>query len=312
MSAPTTTASSPVVAVADVTPKGWAPVDNGDAQLSVPRGWLVEVNGDSVCGHVGGIVFLGEPGELPAVMGCPGVRNWIAMFPLEAVPRAFRHLHSVLVNHVPVLMRSARFAARYAAGLNEVVTVGTRYVDVVPTLHEELTAAGPSALKVLRTLTRSPLAVVLAGGERPAVPSGWAAVSFAGVRFRVPGGWPVFRDGRWPWCGFGVSVDSVVLGRFDKASSVLAPPCPAPLQTAGAEAGNNGALVAVGRYAPLPRTPTRACLAVGGLSACITAMTGTVVDLVVRAPHRRPVYVAIGLAGDGIVARTILYSLQVA
>src|SRR5687767_9479032 len=30
----------------------------------------------------------------------------------------------------------------------------------------------------------------------PPVPAGWQAVTFGGVQFSVPGGWPVYGDGR--------------------------------------------------------------------------------------------------------------------
>jgi hypothetical protein len=56
----------------------------------------------------------------------------------------------------------------------------------------------------------------------------------------------------------------------------------------------------------------RDCLNLDGLRGCVTNITyGGVFKLVVAVPGRvRPTLVEIGLAGNGMVARTILYSLR--
>src|ERR1035438_9963078 len=56
------------------------------------------------------------------------------------------------------------------------------------------------------------------------------------------------------------------------------------------------------------------CLDLHGLTACpATSPAYSVLVLRVTVPRRaKPVYVSIGLSGDGIVARTILYSLRAA
>ena len=54
------------------------------------------------------------------------------------------------------------------------------------------------------------------------------------------------------------------------------------------------------------------CLSLRGLRACpATSPAYSILVLKVTVPGRsKPVYVSIGLAGNGIVARTILYSLR--
>jgi hypothetical protein len=54
------------------------------------------------------------------------------------------------------------------------------------------------------------------------------------------------------------------------------------------------------------------CLVLHGLTACpATSPAYSILVLRVNVPGRdKPVYVSIGLSGDGIVATTILYSLK--
>jgi hypothetical protein len=59
---------------------------------------------------------------------------------------------------------------------------------------------------------------------------------------------------------------------------------------------------------------SRHCLALHGLTACPAISPAySILVLKVTVPGRsKPVYVSIGLAGSGTVARTILYSLRAA
>ena len=63
-----------------------------------------------------------------------------------------------------------------------------------------------------------------------------------------------------------------------------------------------------------PLTFSEHCLALHGLTACpATSPAYSILILKVTVPGRsKPVYVSIGLAGNGMVARTILYSLRAA
>jgi hypothetical protein len=281
--------------VANVTPPGWAPVANGAAQLSVPGDWFLETPGTTVCGNNDGVVFVGEPAsQLPPSQGCQPFSNVVAMFPLSTVPNEFKDERPTLVNGVPVFL-----------GPNDV----TLLTYFVPALGEEVMASGPLASQVLGTLTHSPLSVVLAAGGAPTVPTSWQEVSFEGIRFKVPDSWPTRTQG-WPWCSTGVTSTGVVLGVFDSASSVIAPPCPAPMATAASQAGHDGVLAAVGPYSPLPSTPARPCFALRHVSVCTSRTSGTAIDLVISPVEGQRVYMEIGLAGNGMVARTILYSLQ--
>ena len=59
--------------------------------------------------------------------------------------------------------------------------------------------------------------------------------------------------------------------------------------------------------------PGATCLHLHGLKVCPSALVYSVLLLQVSVPGRHlPVYVSIGLAGTGMVARTILYSIRAA
>jgi hypothetical protein len=61
-----------------------------------------------------------------------------------------------------------------------------------------------------------------------------------------------------------------------------------------------------------PLTFSKHCLNLHGLTACpATSPSYSILVLRVTVPGRKnPVYVSIGLAGNGMIARTILYSLR--
>ena len=119
----------------------------------------------------------------------------------------------------------------------------------------------------------SPRVKALAPSPAPSVPPSWRFLSFAGLRFSVPANWPVERTETWNLCG-PVDIVSAQGVTLDTDKTFLALPCPAPL--------------------PFPVMPS----------------DGMRVDSTV--PGRaKPVFVSIGLAGSGMVARTILYSLRV-
>ena len=102
----------------------------------------------------------------------------------------------------------------------------------------------------------------------------------------------------------------------DKHILLLFCPIPVPQQATepvdGLEVdsglGNNYVGVAPGQCAPLTLPSA------GGLSACEDdTLPYSVLTLrVTLSEHPKPVFVSIGLAGNGVVARTILYSLRAA
>jgi hypothetical protein len=92
------------------------------------------------------------------------------------------------------------------------------------------------------------------------------------------------------------------------------PACPQTAQLP--RAPSDGLRFDVG--APFPISPKQFlsanCLDLHGLTVCpATSPDYSILVLRVTVPGRtKPVYVSIGLAGDGMVARTILYSLRAA
>lgn len=278
--------------VANVTPRGWAPVAGAKLEVSVPDRWAIEPQGGFVCGGgIDGWVFVGQPArQLPE---CRQVPNVVVMRPFTAVPATYRSEQPKLVNGLPVLL-----GPRHGASV-------TYYV---PSLRQEVIASGLLAGQVVSTLTRSPLTVVLAGGARPFVPDNWRRLTFAGITFFVPNNWPVQRQG-WPWCSFGTGGHEVWLMDFNSRKDLAAPNCPGPFLTAVASAGSDGVTVATGRYAPHPGSAMKLCLHPHDLTACVTRMSSTELDLEIDRPGRSNAYVNIGIAGNGITARTILYSL---
>src|SRR5258708_25282391 len=100
---------------------------------------------------------------------------------------------------------------------------------LAPTLHVLVTARGPLAPKVLGTLTRSPLSVVLGARRQFPVPHSWHWHSFRGIRFAAPGSWAFVRNGYFT-CPFGLSTKAAIL--IPPADSGM-PRCPVELGTAG-------------------------------------------------------------------------------
>jgi len=80
----------------------------------------------------------------------------------------------------------------------------------------------------------------------------------------------------------------------------------------GQDMAANGVVIDPGQYGPLQGSPDFGrCLSIHGLSVCPTVRSHYgVLVLAVHIPGMaHPVAVEIGLAGNGVVARTILYSL---
>jgi len=279
----TTRTSLPSVDVA-ATPKGWVPIAFGDAQISVPPTWYASYS--TVCDfpHAPGSVFVGRTGY----GFCPPYS----------------------VKGVPVVYLAPEPSGEHVTGSRQVVNglVVVRLVHnsfnsdyVIPALGVQLTLDGANAQRVLSTLTISPRALVLAKGVVPRVPSLWQKLSFAGVEVSVPPSWPVTRT---DWdCGqsnFGSAV--VIL-----ANDIHALSCPAPLPRALVQRPSDGLRIDVGIDAA-PHTVSPTCL----YSWCqATDAPYSVLVLVRTIPGQtKPLIVSIGLAGNGLIARTILDSLR--
>jgi hypothetical protein len=142
-------------------------------------------------------------------------------------------------------------------------------------------------------------------------------VSFAGVRFSVPADWPIYRTQLTPGLNVcrtpGVAFFSTIL---TLSTDVRPLHFPCALSAPTAEQPENGVQVDSGlRTEPtLTLSFPKHCLGLHGLTACPTTSPAySILVLKVTVPRRsKPVYVSIGLAGNGLVARTILYSLGAA
>jgi len=295
----------PVVDLA-ATPAGWVPVAYGDAQVSVPASFSVFYPGLRPCEPFStpGAIYVAP---IPAKMNCPPPGHpratLVRLVPNGGVPPKIAGEKLISVNGVPVYFvppSSARPFIRY----------------FVPSLGVLVTGSGPMARRVLDTLTCSPRAVALASGAAAAVPSSWRSVAFAGLRFSVPASWPVQRTRLWNVCGpVQIAVAESVTLDTDQVFQALPCPFPGPY----AVVPSNGVRVDTGRSHSLseligPFSPGGPCLLTGGLRACPSRTPHySVLLLRVRVPGRAaPVFVSIGLAGSGMIARTILYSLAAA
>jgi hypothetical protein len=159
----------------------------------------------------------------------------------------------------------------------------------------------------------SPRYVALEPGGAPRVPASWRRVSFAGLSFAVPSTWPIERTAAAE--GFGDPCSA--LGDWTGTPEVtldtdtFIPVYHSPVEGMGVRTPSDRVGIDAGPNAPSPG-PVRSCRRTTGLEVCVaTSPPYSVLALAVGVPGRtRPVIVSIGLAGDGMVARTILYSLR--
>lgn len=267
-----------------LTPPGWSPVALGDAQISVPTSWLLEgADGEACSNHVGGWVFVGEP---PTPLSCNAGQS--------LAPPA----------NVVSIVRSPRRGGGVPTGSSGGQATLSKWA-----FDDEVTASGPLARKVLATLTRSPLSVVLARSD-VAAPASWRTMSFAGLSFAVPSTWRAQHARDWLGCVPELAAHAVVL---DTASiSTLDASCPAPPVTAGGRAPVPGLVVASGKYVQAPGRTSR-CMPVHDLQVCVepASPASSVLSLLVRLHgSSAPVDLQLGLAGTGAVPRAILDSLR--
>lgn len=279
------------------TPGGWAVVAYGDAQISVPTRW--RIGGRVICGRAApGYVVLGGASTSLVVRNprCKQAPDMAAIQLLSGdhglSPRWSGHIDGI---RVLAVRPPARGFASY----------------LVPALHAVVTARGPLADRVLGTLTRSPLSVVLAPGPQLRVPSGWRWHDFGGIRFATPATWRVARSRLWFPCWNLVypaqSVKLVTGTRRDLTG------CPVPPDIAGLMRPSRGVAVGFGRYVSLYDTAREiGCRPMHGLRACFyRPSAGRPLELAVFVPGRgNPTVVEVGLRGTGLEARTIVQSIR--
>ncbi|MGH9172043.1 MAG: hypothetical protein ACRD0Z_14435 [Acidimicrobiales bacterium] len=228
---------------------------------------------------------------------------------LASAPTGGKPLRSIEVNGIAV----------------QVWHVSSSYSDyVLPKLDFSLSLTGAAAQPVLQTLTYSPRAAVLAGGPPPKVPSAWVPVSVARVSFKVPPSWldagKPYTSDEWGWLcerwGTSLPTPSGRLvrdtDRFAGDSAGCA--APPPYTTKPPVTGLIVDLAPSG-YWPGGGGSLGQCLHVTGLKACTVAGADALraVDILfvrITVPGRSaPLLIELGLAGSGLTARTVLYSL---
>ena len=298
---PTTAKALPAVDLA-TTPAGWVPVAFGKAQLSVPATWWVLYNSPPCpTGSPPGEVFVNP---VPGVFHCPAetapgpsttVRFGPPTSPLSTVLGHPEVINGIFVYPYPT---------------------GPQSSYLVPSLSIEITVDGPLGQRVLHTLTWSPRSVVLAPGSSPAIPSSWRWVTFAGLRFSVPANWPVSQTEVTPGLGAicrqqGVAFAGTTVTLSTDRRRLL--PSFALHFTDSPAAGERGpgrfgvAYRADGDTVPfgsLPRPPR-----FDGLPSNLARVLHPRPEGK-RAWARQAGLRVLGLSGDGMVARTILYSLK--
>jgi hypothetical protein len=277
------------------TPTGWVPVADGDVQISVPATWSVLYNEGCPTGSPPGEVLVNAVAEFCAPFRGPRNLVWL---------------------YLPATLRISYQHRRVINGLSVYGDLGNYFV---PSFRLQVSLSGPLAQRVLHTLSRSPRTVALASGPAPVVPSSWQTVTFQGLAFSAPASWPVTRSsvnhGIGQPCSPGVTlwVAGVVLSTDVKNYFYL---CPAPVRPPGPQIPQDGVQVDAGsqtlRQDGMTVKFSKHSLKLHGLTACpATSPAYSILVLKVTVPGRlKPVYVSIGLAGNGMVARTILYSLR--
>jgi hypothetical protein len=302
----------PAGLVASVTPPGWVPVDYGDAQVSVPAVWNVDYNTSCPAPAMPGAIYLGDIGSGK----CPFNRATVPM--VTVVPR--------LPGSYPPLSPPPETT------INGIAVWGRAQLDgdgifQVPELDVTITIGGRGADAVLMTLTHSPADVALAQGPDPAIPRLWKWVRGGDIQVAVPGGWPTTTGNvEGPMCGAGIVLqgpNEVVLDSDQYTGPVS---CPFISGRSTPLTPVNGLLIDlhpnVATHWPPGYGAKRYCLEVHGLMACPYDPTPLTMDeqlaeaeilfLQVPVPGHATEMLEIGLAGNGLVARTILYSLRAA
>lgn len=292
------------LAASEASPQSarWIPVAYRFAELSIPPSWYVLYN-QPPC------VVGGAPGELfvdplPGVFHCPTVSGQVpsTVVTLEGLDPNIKPSTLALRIHGIVLLKAE---------------VASPDIYLVPSLHLQIQLEGPLGFRVLETLELSPRHHVLTRGQLPRLPSGWRYVTFAGLRVALPATWPVSRTDIYgsdcsplQWVEFFPPAGAVL----DTDTHLLLPPC--PLEPPGQPPKWPAEGIRIDERATWPSEPPSAfskhCLRIHGLRVCpATTPAFSILVLRVTIPGRaHPVYVSIGLAGNGSMARTILYLLR--
>jgi hypothetical protein len=301
--APSATADATSAATSDVTPAGWAPVPYRNAQLSVPgSSWLVEAPQQLMCGlgDSDGMIFAGVTPGFPKGWNCGVSANLAWILPAGKIPPGLaRCKPSAVIHGIPVYrLTSAQGTTAY----------------LVPELGVRVGARGKLAARVLATLTKSPLDVVLSRGSAARVPAGWTWRQFGGVTFATPRAWSLRREDQWATCGTGLWTNALLLVDAIKPPTYL--PCPLQLPYAGADEAEPGLVVVAGKYAAASVGESYGrCQSRRGVRICLSSITGRgglsagVLIFSVTRPRHAATYFLLGLAGSGASARAVFDSI---
>jgi hypothetical protein len=310
--------ASPRIKLSDVSlqPSGWVPIDYGHAQISVPADWRVnEQPGcvfpikDTVL--IGGGAAFCSPVEPSGAVSGPS----IAIERYQAPPEG-------ISSNAPSSSKRLRLNGFTLFGS------GAGSYDV-PALGISLYFFGRVDRRVLDTLTRSPRAVALGRSGASPVSALWRRVTFAGVSFAVPATWAVSHT---PDAASGAPICS------DQSDLTTTPPSvvlstdalPGPIFNCLLEPNDQrpfrpqlGVVVNMkagatsvansGYSASLQRLN---CRLQASLRLCVDPLANAGILEFSAQPTSRPgaaaASVEIGLAGSGLVDRTIFGSFRAA
>jgi len=318
-SAPAVTAAAPSTAITAVSatsaattaappaqsasPAGWAPVSFGNAQLSVPASsWLVEAPHQLMCGlgDFNGMIFAGVTPGFPKGWNCGVTASLAWILPAGKIPSGLAHrADGAVINGIAVYrLASAEGSTAY----------------LVPELGVRIGARGRLAARVLATLTRSPLDVVLGRGPAARVPVGWTWEQFGGIAFATPRSWARQREDQRSTCGTGLWTSTLLLVDATKPPMYL--PCPLQLPFAGVDQAEPGLVAVTGKYAAKSVGESYGrCQSRGGVGICLSAVTGQggisagVLIFSVTRPGHAATYFLLGLSGSGAAARAVFDSI---
>jgi heat shock protein HslJ len=260
-------------------PKGWLPVDFGDARVFIPPNWKV-TPGTCPTGTSGSIQLGPSSGR-----GCGG----------GAGGGPFVGVLSYAGNHQPTATRTVHGYRLYRlGGENPFLSLGYD----VPDLHVAIYADGNGADQVLATLGPSSAKVALS--YRGTQPDGWQQIAFNRITLSTPVGWTHRSNAQ--FCS--VPPDSVTFG--------LAPvPCGEAATSYGP--GVNGVVLSPPElFSDHPASVlsiTNGVLGTAQLS--LTENDGRALTLFVSVDASHAVPIQLGLGRDGRVAAAIFDSIRV-
>lgn len=283
-----------------LTPPGWSPVAVGTVQVSVPSTWSVEDPSYCGGGSIQGMVFVAPHPDFGTSPQCSLAPNVISILPASSAP---------VPNGTSGELNSIAVTSGWSQS-------GSTKTEIIRALGYDLTASGPLGEQVIRTLTHSPLSVVL-NSEVTTIPAGWQSITFGGMRFSVPSSWSTSRFSSWGGCPGNLGANRLILST---AETISAPGCSPPSPLAEYEAGVPA--VVVGSGPKIGAVPAGAnCLERNRLRICIdpppspgTNQPGhelSVLTAQVSVPGQANLdQIEIGLSGDGTTALNIFDSLQ--